>query len=86
MGTPPKHGPAAEDMSWLASINPTPPGYPQPPAPPVTAGGRISVVTRPSIPRIAVGVYLGLMLFAATGAGLALLAVQLLADTDVLSP
>jgi len=89
MSTGPKHGSQAPgDMSWLASINATPPRQAQvaeqvPPAWP--AGGRITVVTRPSIPRVAIGVYLGLLLFSATGAGVAFLVAAVLSDSTLLS-
>ena len=90
MSTGPKHGTqAAGDMSWLASINATPPRQAeqaQPAEPAWPAGGRITVVTRPSIPRVAIGVYLGLVLFAATGAGVAFLLAEVLADSVVLAP
>ena len=89
MSTGPKHGTQATgDMSWLASINATPPqtGRRAPAQPAWPVGGRITVVTRPSIPRVAIGVYLGLLLFAATGAGVAFLVAGVLADTVVLAP
>ena len=89
MSTGPKHGAQQSgDMSWLASINATPPRQAQgsqgmEPAWPV--GGRITVVTRPSIPRVAIGVYLGLLLFSATGAGVAFLVAAVLSDSTLLS-
>ena len=89
MSTGPKHGSQAPgDMSWLASINATPPQQAQatgPAQPAWPVGGRITVVTRPSIPRVAIGVYLGLLLFSATGAGVALLVAAVLNDTTLLS-
>jgi hypothetical protein len=95
MTTAPRHGAqAADDMSWLASINPTPPRQaeyahaPEPQAWP--AGGRITVTTRPSIPRVAAGVYLGLVMFTITCAGVAVLlatvAAGVLADAGVTTP
>ena len=70
MTTTPRHGlQEPGGVPWLASIATTPPQSAQSaqasqPGPAVT--GPVHVFTRPSIPRIAIGVFLGLVLYTAT--------------------